>query len=137
MPDEIFVIFTDQTDMWWLKFLRRGFRHCFVLIRFADIWISVDGLANRTEIMRLDMPDLHNLLQCLESVGDRVLKITPPIIAKPKMVFPSPYSCVENVKRILGMNKPWILTPWQLYKNLTSEKEKTYGKFKLASKKRC
>jgi hypothetical protein len=26
-----------------------------------------------------------------------------------------PYTCVEAVKRILGLHAPWVITPWQLY----------------------
>ncbi len=29
-----------------------------------------------------------------------------------------PYSCVEAVKRLLGLRAGWVLTPWQLYRHL-------------------
>ena len=29
-----------------------------------------------------------------------------------------PYSCVESVKRILGIRAGLVLTPWQLYRHL-------------------
>lgn len=117
MPDEIFVVFTDQTDLWWLKFLRRGFRHCFIIMRFADIWISVDALAHKTEIMRIDLPDGFNLPQWLEAQGDSVIQhhIQPP---KLKPLWPAIFSCVETVKRSLGLRRPFIFTPWQLYQFL-------------------
>ena len=123
MPDEILVVFTDQTDLWWLKFLRRGFRHCFILIRFADVWISVDALAHKTEVMRIDIPDHFSLMQWLENQGETVIKtqITP---AKLKPYSPSFFTCVENVKRIIGIRKPFIITPWRLYKFLTAHNEK-------------
>ena len=74
MPDEYYVVFSDHTDLWWLKFLRRGFRHCFVIIRLGDVWICADALAHKTEIMRLDIPDSFNVLQWLEEAGDIVVQ---------------------------------------------------------------
>lgn len=124
MPDEIFVVFTDQTDLWWLQFLRRGFRHCFVVMRFSDIWISMDALAHKTEIMRIDLPDSFNLPQWLESQGDCVVSYPKqPVILKP--LWPSFFSCVEAVKRSLGLRQSFILTPWQLYKFLKTLHERT------------
>jgi hypothetical protein len=123
MPDEILVVFSDQTDLWWLKFLRRGFRHCFVMIRFADIWISVDALAHKTEIMRIDIPDTFGLIQWFESQGDYVVRypVTP---AEQKVLPPSVFSCVECVKRILGIRNIFIFTPWKLYQFLKSNTER-------------
>jgi len=34
------------------------------------------------------------------------------------------FSCVEFIKRVLGIHSCFILTPWQLYKYLNKEKEK-------------
>lgn len=124
MPDDVYVVFTDQTDLWWLKFLRHGFRHCFVLIRFADIWISVDALAHKTEVMRLDVPDSFSIVGWLESQGDRVIHV-PIQPNKATPLCPSLFSCVENVKRILGVRAPFIMTPWQLFKYLKTLKERT------------
>jgi hypothetical protein len=123
MADEILVVFCDHTDLWWLKFLRRGFRHCFILLRFADIWISIDALAHKTEIVRIDLPDLINLKQWLETNGDIVIKC-PISKAKEKPIGPSVFSCVESVKRIIGIRKQLIITPWQLYKFITTQNEK-------------
>lgn len=134
MPDEILVVFSDQTDLWWLKILRRGFRHCFILMRFADVWISIDALAHKTEIMRIDIPDSFYLKQWLENQGETVVFV-PLSRAKIKPLWPSIFSCVESVKRIMGIRKPFIMTPWQLYKfiNHQQEKEIQNGKCYLSS----
>lgn len=124
MPDDIYVVFTDQTDLWWLQHLRRGFRHCFVVMRFGGIWISMDALAHKTEIMRIDLPDGFNLPKWLESQGDTVIHY-PVRAAILKPLWPSVFSCVEAVKRVLGIRKTFILTPWQLYKFLKIQNERT------------
>jgi len=123
MPDEILVVFSDHTDLWWLKHLRRGFRHCFILIRFADIWICLDALAHKTELMRIDIPDTVHLMKWLENQGETVVRYKiQPSLKKP--LYPSLFTCVEAVKRTLGLRKPFILTPWQLYKFLILENER-------------
>lgn len=118
MPDEMLVVFTDQTDLWWLKFLRRGFRHCFMLLRFGDMWLSVDALSHKTEIMRIDLPDHFNLVHWLESQGETVIAVPPSEVQK-KALWPAPFTCVESVKRILGIRKPFLFTPFQLYQFMT------------------
>ncbi len=124
MPDEILVVFTDQTDLWWLQFLRRGFRHCFIVMRYSDIWISVDALAHKTEVVRIDLPDEFSLRKWLESQGDKVI-LCRPAQTELKLLWPAVFSCVESVKRILGLRKPFIFTPWQLYRFLKPSTERT------------
>ena len=29
---EVYVVFEDTDSIWWLKFLKKGFRHCYVLL---------------------------------------------------------------------------------------------------------
>lgn len=118
MPDEIYVVFTDQTDIRVLRFLRRGFRHCYVLFCFDGLWICVDPLLHKTEVMRLDLPENFTLQQWLEQQGDRVVRVTK-TEPEPRILFPMPISCVESIKRILGLQRAAIITPWQLYKYLT------------------
>ena len=48
-----------------------------------------------------------------------VLEIAPPEVAlrsAPLGVF----SCVETVKRLLGLRTRWVFTPWQLHRFLVS-----------------
>lgn len=123
MPDEIYVVFSDQTDLWWLKCLRRGFRHCFVIMRFADIWMALDPLAHKTEIMRIDIPDAFSLIGWLESQGERVVCVSAQK-AELKPLFPAPCSCVEMVKRVLGLRQFFIFTPWQLFNFLKEQNER-------------
>ena len=30
-----------------------------------------------------------------------------------------PFTCVEVVKRVLGLHDRWVVTPWQLYRRLS------------------
>jgi hypothetical protein len=47
------------------------------------------------------------------------------IQAHDKAMLPSVTSCVDVVKRVLGIHAPFILTPWQLYKYLCNTYQET------------
>lgn len=110
------VVFSGQTDMSWLKMLRPGFRHCAVLLNDGHKWITLDPLSNYTDINVHHVPLEFNLPQWMRDRGHTV-------IAAPveRAMTPAPwsiFSCVEAVKRVLGIHKRMIFTPWQLYRHL-------------------
>jgi hypothetical protein len=49
--------------------------------------------------------------------GHRVIATT--LMIPPRVLAPiRPFTCVEAVKRVLGLRAPWVFTPWQLYCHL-------------------
>jgi hypothetical protein len=113
------VVFSGQTEISWLKCLKPGFRHCYVLINDGERWMSLDPLSHVTELsVHHHVPPDFDLPAWLESRGNRTVKapmnrdVTKPA---PFMLF----TCVEAVKRVLGMHRRGIVTPWQLYRHLT------------------
>ena len=112
------VVFSGQTEISWLKFLKPGFRHCYVLINDGERWTSIDPLSHVTEIsVHHHVPYDFDFPGWLQSRGNRVVRaplnrdITK---AAPFMLF----TCVEAVKRVLGIHRRGIVTPWQLYRHL-------------------
>ena len=84
----------------------------------GERWTSIDPLSHVTEIsVHHHVPVDFDLAGWLEARGNRVLKapmrrnITR---AAPFMLF----TCVEAVKRVLGIHSRGIFTPWQLYRHL-------------------
>ncbi len=121
-PQQAWIIFTNQTDLPWLSLCKEGFRHCFVLIHDGQNWISVDPMANYMEVVVHSVPIEFDLPAWLEERGNHVIKanITREIKrSAPIMLF----TCVEACKRILGIHKRFIFTPWQLYRHLLMEQE--------------
>lgn len=123
---KIWVVFTGKTDIVWLRFLKPGFRHCYALINDGQKWMSIDPLSSYTDIQIYHhiAPDF-NLPNWLNDQGYRVVqsKINKPELkSMPPMIF----TCVEAIKRILGVRNFKILTPWQLYQYLKNER-KNYG----------
>ncbi len=112
------VVFTGQTEISWLRILKPGFRHCYILLHDGERWTSIDPLSHITEIsVHHHVPADFDLPGWLKSRGNRV--VAAPLRrdlkrAAPVMVF----TCVEAVKRVLGIHRRFIFTPWQLYRHL-------------------
>ena len=113
------VVFSGQTEISWLKFLKPGFRHCYVLINDGERWTSLDPLSHVTEVsVHHHVPADFDLPAWLESRGNRVIKAP----MKRDITKPAPFmlfTCVEAVKRVLGIHRRGVITPWQLYRHLT------------------
>jgi len=119
------VVFSDQTDLPWLRVLKHGFRHCFLAMLQGSRWLIYDPLLHRTEIVALDLPMDFDLADWYRAHGLRVVAANvrpaplPPATLAPWAHLPlRPFTCVEAVKRVLGIQAANIFTPWQLYRHL-------------------
>lgn len=111
------VVFADDSSLRRLRPLRRGFRHCFVVVRSDAGWVICDPLSHRTDLAVVTGPTAGELMQWYHQCGLRVVPTR--LRAAPRRPAPiRPYTCVEAVKRVLGLHAPWVLTPWQLYRRL-------------------
>jgi hypothetical protein len=111
------VVFVDECGLKYLRRLRRGFRHCFVAVRTDAGWVICDPLSHRTDLNVVGGLSAAELTHWYRSHGLRVVATR----VRPAPLRPAPvrpYTCVEAVKRVLGIHAPWILTPWQLYRRL-------------------
>lgn len=117
------VIFSGQCDLRWLKILKPGFRHCFVLINDGQRWVSIDPLSSYTDIQIHHHVEVSfDLPQWLEGRGHKVISAT----INKNHKKPAPWmmaTCVESIKRILGIHNFFLFTPWQLYKFLEKTKQ--------------
>ncbi len=118
------VVFSGQADRPWLKFLRPGFRHCFVILHDGQHWLSFDPMLNHIDLqVHSHVPDDFDLPGWLRRRGQRVVKA--PVDHSHKNSAPvSLFTCVEAVKRVLGLHRFFILTPWQLYCHLKKKSQK-------------
>lgn len=109
------VVFSGQADLRWLRLLRPGFRHCFVVLETPDGWISLNPMAHRTDLAVLPVTDAGDLARWYRAHGLTVLETLPRL--PPRRQAPwRPFSCVEAVKRVLGIHDGFVLTPWQLFR---------------------
>jgi len=119
------VVFSDQTGLWWLRFLRRGFRHCFAMIQFGEGWVLYNPLSNGTQIDVWAGVGEDTVRGWLEGQGFVVVEYDLAPLGPDPLAW-APFSCVEAVKRALRVRAGHVVTPWQLYRFLrkTIRKEK-------------
>lgn len=111
------VVFSGRADLWWLRLLKSGFRHCFVALEGEAGWLVVEPLSHCTECAMLPPMAAEDLAQWYRMHGLTVVmtwRTTPARRAAPVR----PYSCVESVKRLLGIQAGNVLTPWQLFRHI-------------------
>lgn len=121
------VVFSGKADMAWLKILRPGFRHCYILLNDGSHWVSLDPLSSYTDIHVHHVPAAFNFPLWLKDRGHDV--IPAPLKRKPKEAPWSLFTCVEAVKRVLGIHNRFIITPWQLYCHLVKQHQSEKGDF--------
>jgi hypothetical protein len=128
-------LFTGKTDIAWLHILRPGFRHCLVLLPAEGGWIGLDPRSNRTDVFALPPYKPGELAAWLRSEGYRVLTAELPSQDPSGGAPIAISSCVESVKRCLGINRRRIFTPWHLYVYLLKEKKRKNGKEAFMARK--
>ncbi len=124
---EAWVVFSGQTEMPWLNILKPGFRHCYVLLNDGQHWLSIDPLSNYMEVTVHHVPAAFDLPLWMK---DRGHKILPARIERKRKQAPwSVFTCVEAVKRVLGIHSRIVFTPWQLYRHLVKHYQSEKGDF--------
>lgn len=117
------VVFVDNNHIWWLRWLRRGFRHCFAILIGDQGCVVVDPLSHCTRITLLPPMTGQEVADFYAQHGHAVVT---PLSPCPRRLAPiRPYSCVEAVKRILGLRDPRCWTPWQLFLKLNKGRTKS------------
>lgn len=118
------VVFSGRTDLCWLRLLRPGFRHCFVVLETPGGWVSLNPMAHRTDLTVLSIPSGFDLAEWYRAQGLIVAETVSHL--PPRRQAPwRPYSCVEAVKRVLGIHDGFVLTPWQLFRYLDNRGKKS------------
>ncbi len=116
---EFYIVFQDEVSLWWLRVLKPGFRHCYLLIPLdGNAYFELNPMSNRLFINRYNFAAGYDYLAALQSGGKRILKVAisrnPPLAAAPLAFF----TCVEFIKKALGIHDRFIITPYALYKKL-------------------
>lgn len=109
--------FTGDCDVWALRCLKRGFRHCFALIRNANGWVVFDPMLHKTDLEFTEFDYDVDVPRALRLQGFTVVRV--PSLRPVKRIFtPLPFTCVEAIKRLIGLQDFKVLTPYQLYRRL-------------------
>lgn len=109
------VVVFCESDLPYLKVFKRGFEHCFILIRKGQGCLMIEYL--------LDFTNIAYFSVSLEELVGRLKKedVTYVPVKVPEGLYEigRPLGrCVQVVKGILGIDKLFVITPYQLYKHL-------------------
>lgn len=111
-------MFGNQTDLPWLRLLRPGFRHCWAVVELPLGWLILDPLAGCLDVQFHPYSRLADLPGWYAGQGLPLVPICLP--HGPQSPAPwAPLTCVELIKRLLGLHQRWVLTPWQLFCHLS------------------
>ena len=104
--EKLYICFTDDDGHWYSKYLKDGIRHCFVIKAYRQHFIIYSRNTKRVELYTLqsikDIIGSGLVISCDENAGTKSLFML--------------NTCTGHVKQMLGINKPFIWTPWQLLK---------------------
>ncbi|HMR32057.1 MAG TPA: hypothetical protein PKA09_13975 [Geminicoccus sp.] len=114
------VVFEHRPFRGPLRLLRPGFRHCFCLLRTEEQWLLCDPLKGSLRLELLPPYAEEDLARHYIALGRHAL--LGPITRRDGAggLGLRPLSCVEIVKRAIGLAAPGVLTPYQLYRKLNS-----------------
>jgi hypothetical protein len=108
VSSDVYVVFTGDDGHWWSPFLHPVIKHCYILVPDRGRWIIYGKSEQYFDLFTLD---------------DQPFKLEQVIVVKAerKQIKRGLFmlnTCVGHAKQILGINDPFILTPYQLYKRL-------------------
>jgi len=128
---QVWIAFSGKADARYLKILKPGFRHCFALMHADDTWLMIDPMLHKMDVSATSCAPDFDLPAYLRARGYRVVR-APAFSPERRMAFPAPFTCVEAMKRLIGLQDWRVFTPWQLYCRLitfTQARGETHGKF--------
>ena len=117
---EIYLCFHDDTEYFCSRFIKKGFKHCFIIERMALGWLCFDP--SRSDLSTLILPAtwetdiIPEFLQRNPSYTVIHLHVS----ATNKSNYPRPaiMSCVGAIQYALGVYWPTVFTPWMLYNRI-------------------
>ena len=118
-PTCVYVAFGGRRTYFWTHFLKKNYNHCFLVVGFGFWWTIIDPVLAFTDIFSLQSTDIKKVFA---EKGYTLVKAKIDYDYK-KVLHLRPLTCVESVKRFLGITNPWIFTPYQLYKYIKKEEE--------------
>lgn len=120
--EDVYVVFVDNTSLWWLRLLKNGFRHCYLLykLKSANGWLEINPYSNQTIVKYYSYPPDFDFPLYLRNVQNARLCRLSVAYAPPVCAPVSFCTCVEFVKRAIGIHDKFIHTPYQLYKKITN-----------------
>ena len=130
------VVFTGEAEMRWLRLLKPGFRHCFVLLRRGGVWVELQPLAHCLRVSAGGGDPAGEAFFSLAAARGWTVIPARCRAPAPRLAPIRPLTCVEVVKRALGLRAPGVWTPWSLYRALTTDLQPSKNRKKFLDSRR-
>jgi hypothetical protein len=117
------VVFTDARSPSLLRLLPQGFQHCFTVLRAGDRFVKIDSRLNMMQAELLSAEALDWQLRLWRAGGATILALPDglPRPAPPRRLGLPVFTCVECVKRLIGLDDRRVWLPSQLARVLLQE----------------
>jgi hypothetical protein len=112
VSSDAYVVFTNDSGHWWSRFLHPFIKHCYIAIADRGRWIIYAKTLHYVDLFTIDRQ-----MDKIEEVI--IVKIDRKTTRQSLFML---NTCVGHAKQILGINRPFIWTPFQLYKYLERTK---------------
>ncbi len=115
------VVFSGRVDKAWQRLLKPGFKHCSLIVEDGPSWLLVEPLASCLQVRTIGSIRI-DVAARLRNAGFIVVET----VVEPFTAGMAPlgfWTCVETVKRGLGLRAADIVTPWQLFCFLEQNKK--------------
>ncbi|MBQ3696268.1 MAG: hypothetical protein II938_04830 [Alphaproteobacteria bacterium] len=119
-PAFAYVVFGGLPTHWWTYFLKKGFYHCLIVLGNGREWCVIDPVMHFTDLIIVKTLHIESFFI---NRGYKIVRTTPQIPSRVKFHL-RPLTCVEMVKRFLGINCFNLWTPYQLFCFLNQKKGK-------------
>jgi len=112
------IIYHNDSPSWLYRhILKRGFRHCAVVIDDGQYWVGFNDQPGQPPIL-LIQDNEEDLAAHYRLKGDRTVQEVTFDRARPLSGGLALNTCVNSIKRLLCIRAWWVLTPHQLYRYL-------------------
>lgn len=112
-----------NTKSWYKALFKNGFSHVSVIIADADrdVYLHIDPVGTGIRYDLVGIEEIKHMIARHADIEERGVHIEYIEFDGEDGIKhkPSVFTCVELVKRTIGLRKWWIITPYQLYKHYT------------------
>jgi hypothetical protein len=103
---------------WYLRRLDARWRHCLALRMVGpDATLIAEHIGSFTRL-EIQPRKLGDAIRELQEKNAALILLVAEQRPEARAMMRGPLSCVEFVKALLGIRRPWIVTPRQLYRHL-------------------
>lgn len=120
---DYYIVFTNSNyDHWLFRFLKPGYRHVYAMKKteHGNFWQIINPKASHLSVHQ-ELVSVYPTPEDYAEPGDVIVPVSKRIYWSDNKRPLGIYTCVEVIKSLLCIKKPWVFTPYQLYRSLKNE----------------